>query len=71
MPEKDDRPTVTPDLELHDFLLRSLKGVCGAYERWLYRKHGYKLTHWQYQADNARALLQEQERREAQSRVSV
>lgn len=59
------RPPVTPELELHDFLLRSLKGVCGAYERYLYRSYGYKLTTWQYHAESARALLQEQERREA------
>ncbi len=64
-------PAVTPELELHDFVLRSLKGVCGAYERYLYRKYGYKLTPWQYHTENARALLQEQERQAAGGRAAT
>ena len=64
-------PVVTPELELHDFVLRSLKGCCGAYERYLYRKYGYKLTNWQYDTENARALLREQERQAAQGRAAT
>ena len=72
MADRDERPTVTPELELHDFLLRTMKGICGAYEMYLYRKYGYKLTKWQYQADSVKVLLQEQERERREApRASV